>query len=306
MQIRAGLRLGIATHVGKRRNANEDDVLVFEPKDLVLYNALGRILAIADGMGGVRGGAEASRLAIRTMLASYLDGGDGGTFDEARLADAFRAASRSVYDASLQNPHLRGMGTTLLVARIHRGWVELAHVGDSRCLLVRGGRAQQLTEDHTARGPGSELVRCIGGGRNEETVDTLRRELKLDDRLVLCTDGVWSTVPVAEIVEVVNALDPVAAAGELVRRANLHGGPDNATVIVAQIGDPSKNGAEPSPAVRILTEVDVPVATPLPSGPSDRPRWPWVVLGSALVVAAVALAKIMDHDLVDWLLAWLR
>src|SRR5205823_14269807 len=107
----------------------------------------GRLMIVADGMGGHRGGATASRLAAETVKAQYL--GSETTDVAAALRDALTRANARIFSEAQANPELRGMGTTTsaLAVRAGEGW--FAHVGDSRIYRVRNDAIKQLTEDHS-------------------------------------------------------------------------------------------------------------------------------------------------------------
>jgi len=127
--------------VGRVRSANQDACAALENADGY------RLLVVADGMGGHRGGETASRLAVETLHAAFeRDFGDPDTF----LLRAFRAANDEIYRMGSSDPGLHGMGTTgvaLLIGPAENGWV--AHVGDSRVYRLRDGRFEAITADHS-------------------------------------------------------------------------------------------------------------------------------------------------------------
>ena len=122
-----------ATHAGRKRRRNED-AYVCEPP----------LFAIADGMGGAQAGEVASRLAAAALKESGADGGG-----EQRIVDLIQEANRRIYDRSNTDPNTSGMGTTMTVALVEGERVAFGHVGDSRAYVVRDGRIEQLTEDHS-------------------------------------------------------------------------------------------------------------------------------------------------------------
>ena len=123
--------VGAATDIGQVREGNEDSFLIVEP----LY-------AVADGMGGHRGGEVASSLALETVQ---------GMFErrEGSLAEQVAEANRAVFDRSQSDRKVSGMGTTLTAAQVEGNRVHLVHVGDSRAYLLHGAELTQITEDHT-------------------------------------------------------------------------------------------------------------------------------------------------------------
>jgi protein phosphatase len=298
VKLPGNLLVGAATHTGLQRSANEDDYLA-----VVLPAADGRagsvLLAVADGMGGAAGGAEASRAALRALAASLL--GSHGDAEE-RMRQGFAAACARVHEQSREVPSLRDMGSTLTVLLLHESQAAIGHVGDTRCLLVRGGGLAQLTTDHAVRTPESYLTRCIGGGQATEQPDVATVELQPGDRLALVTDGLWSTVEAADLLRVLTAMPPQAAAERLVRMANAAGGPDNATALVLEWqGAPADGAAE--------HEVALPREELSRSAELDRSgdaltvaRWPWLALAlAAALLAVAALRLVWGFDLLAWL-----
>src|SRR5437763_7982846 len=142
--VRAVLR----TDVGLVRSENQDfGTYTTADEERQAHHPGGRLLVVADGMGGHRGGATASRLAGETVKAQYLG---SETQDVASaLRDALARANARVFTEAQANPDLRGMGTTTsaLVVRNNNAW--FAHVGDSRIYMIRDGAIKQLTEDHS-------------------------------------------------------------------------------------------------------------------------------------------------------------
>ena len=255
------------------------------------------VFAVADGMGGHRGGEVASATALGPLaeLDGRRFGGSEATL--AALTDAVVRANLEVSRRSNDDPDLHGMGTTLTAVLVEDGVAHLVHVGDSRAYLVRGDSFVQLTEDHTlvqalldqgritpdqiATHPHRSVITRAVGVAEDVDVDGLRLTLRDGDRLVLCSDGLSGVVDDATIASTVRGHDPEAAVSALVDAANTAGGPDNVTVeIVAVDGgdDPDATLALPK-VVRIRT--DDPVADggdwaarvhELSGGVAPRPR----------------------------------
>ncbi|MEM7203698.1 MAG: PP2C family serine/threonine-protein phosphatase [Planctomycetota bacterium] len=287
MKIFTDVQIGAASHTGRVRRSNEDDYLLWMPAE----RERGRLMVLADGMGGVTGGAEASRAAVRAVAATFLEpGGDRPEAAKARMGDAFANACRTVFGRSRENPGLRSMGTTLTALYLRGDRALLGHVGDSRCYRWRDGRLEQLTTDHAVRNE-NRLTRCVGGGRDTEEIDLLESEARVDDRWLLVSDGVWESVRADEVAHLLERRAPQEAAEALVRLSHARGGTDNATAVVLQVvGDPT------APAERRETEMsaDEPTMT------SDlerrqvslrRPRWPWAVLALSVVLGGLAVAR---------------
>ena len=239
------LRAALRTDVGKVRSENQDFGLLTTPAE----ERGSRLLIVADGMGGHRGGATASRLAGETIKEDYLT----SSADDiaGALRDALRHATTKIFADAQSNPDLRGMGTTTsaLAVREGRGW--FAHVGDSRIYLIRKGEIQQLTDDHSLVASmvreglltsqeaenhprRNVLQRSMGVGEDVEIDVRGPLELEEGDTFVLCSDGLHGVLKQEEILEV-GQMDVEAAADEFVKRALGRGAPDNVTVIVARV-----------------------------------------------------------------------
>ncbi len=246
------MRVSLASHVGRVRDLNEDHLCVWDVPGRPDHT----LLVVADGMGGHQAGEVASRLAVdslRRYLAKAL-APDAAQADLARrLAGAIRAANRKVYRHGRGRMDLAGMGTTLTAALVAGDSLFLAHVGDSRAYMIRGGRIRQLTDDHSLVGellrtgslseaeamahPQRHMLTRALGVERQTAVDVVRERLEPGDRLVLATDGLTALVSADEILAAVTnpAEDFDQVAARLVGLANLRGGMDNVTVIVAVI-----------------------------------------------------------------------
>ena len=259
--------VGAATDIGQVREGNEDSYLVVEP----LY-------AVADGMGGHRGGEVASSLALETVQ---------GMFErrEGSLAEQVAEANRAVFDRSQNDRKVSGMGTTLTAAQVDGNRVHLVHVGDSRAYLLRGGELTQVTEDHTLvhrmvmEGEISEeeaethphrsiLTRALGVDQNIQ-VDEGDLEVAPGDRLLLCTDGLTGMVPEGQIREILlESLDPQEAVDKLVKVANRAGGIDNITALILDFAnDGGGPGATKGSAIPREPTMERPIDGVLPCGP---------------------------------------
>jgi protein phosphatase len=257
--------VGAATDIGQVREGNEDSYLIVEP----LY-------AVADGMGGHRGGEVASSLALETVQ---------GLFErrEGSLAEQVAQANRAVFDRSQKDRKVSGMGTTLTAAQVDGNRVHLVHVGDSRAYLLRGGELTRITEDHTLvhrmvmEGEISEeeaethpqrsiLTRALGVDRDIQ-VDEGDLEVAPGDRLLLCTDGLTGMVPEGQIREIlVETVDPQEAADKLVGGANRAGGIDNITAMILDFandgGGPGATGESSMPRQPTMERPIRPAAPP--------------------------------------------
>jgi protein phosphatase len=234
---------------GKKRQRNEDTLGIVENKGLYI---------VADGMGGHRGGAEASKLAVETVTGLINDAArPTNVLDERlpvhanRLADAIRVANEAVHKASHETRDLAKMGTTMVACHfaLRKQRVYIGHVGDSRVYRLRNNVLEQITKDHTlaelgVRGPlASRLSRAVGVAPNV-TVDMLVGKPQAGDVYLLCSDGLTKMVDEPMIEKLLRqCADPQKAVEALIAKANDLGGRDNVTVIVVKVQDSTQNAA---------------------------------------------------------------
>jgi serine/threonine protein phosphatase PrpC len=231
------------TDVGLVREANEDFMAVFERP------SGHRLLVVADGMGGHRGGSTASRLCVETVGDVFQRSSEE---PEALLRDALETANDRIYQAARRDVELTGMGTTAVLVMLTPDFEAfVGHLGDSRAYLLRDSVMKPLTEDHTVvaamqrRGLLSEeaagkhprrheLSRCVGFHPEVEP-EVARLEVHPGDRFLLCSDGLSGQVTDDEIAAVLRREALAEAVTTLVEAANARGGVDNVTVVVAAV-----------------------------------------------------------------------
>lgn len=252
MQVRSDIELANLTDVGCERSENEDYYCYFEPELDEEFERKGRLLAVADGMGGHAGGRVASGLAVAALREVFLDG--QAAESQALLIDAFARAQQSILAASVADPELNGMGTTCTAAILCQRRLSYGHIGDSRLYLVRGGEARQLTEDHSlvnqlvksgALSPEEAskheernvLTAALGMRSSQASADFSHTPLDLEahDVLVLTSDGLHGLVTAEEIVGAASGQRPYDACRALVDLAKARGGPDNITIQILKI-----------------------------------------------------------------------
>ncbi len=217
------------------RERNEDYCGIATPEGAELENK-GVIAAVADGIGGHKGGREAAEYTVRGLLSDYFSTPD--TWGVPRAIETVTTAlNRWVIAEGSRNAELSGMATTLsaLVLRGRRYYT--AHIGDSRIYRLSDGRLQQLTVDHTWEHPelNNVLSRAIGLDPRV-LMDFSDGELVGHDRFLLVSDGVWGVLPDVLIGEVLlDHPEPQGAAAALSSLALAHGGHDNATAVVVDV-----------------------------------------------------------------------
>ncbi len=264
-----------ATDVGRIRDHNEDNFLVDKALNLFV---------VADGMGGHAAGEVASAIAVNIMRDEVVKNKDlieafreGSQIASARditnlMEHAVQKACAEIFETAQRNPEKRGMGTTLssLLVIQNRGFI--AHVGDSRIYLLRGGRVIQLTEDHSLvnelikRGKltadqaedspyKNAVTRAVGVYESVE-VDTIDFDVLPGDQFLLASDGLTGYLKNEDIVPTIDKVkgDVKQVPQAFIDYANQRGGKDNITNIVVKMRDPTGEGKDLQKEVNLKIE----------------------------------------------------
>jgi len=211
------------------------------------------LVAVADGMGGHQGGEVASRLAIEGVIARLGKNSDVDLIGNDRL-ETLTQVMLEIHEhvnSKSNTPETRGMGTTLSVAVIGDENIIVAHVGDSRIYRARQGELTQLTEDHSwvaeevRRGKLTAAEAAVHPRRNlilqaigvTPVIEPMIAEfdLAVGDKILLCSDGLHGLVTDEDILGIIEGVPPETAVETLVEKANAAGGPDNITVVLANV-----------------------------------------------------------------------
>ena len=261
---------------GQVRSINEDQFLIatllkslqiqqtsLPQSDTRHSSDASHLFVVADGMGGHAAGEEASALAIESVEQYVLEAlkwfACCRPSDEDRVLVDFQKAlghaHRRVREEAAERPELRGMGTTVTLAYSLNDELYVAHVGDSRCYLLRGGQMYRLTQDHSLV---EEMIRrgllkpeeaaghrwrhvitsTVGGDSSDVRVDVHKLHLQAGDVLLLCSDGLTEMVKDDELAKVLAEVEnPELACYQLVGRANEAGGQDNITAVIARYAE---------------------------------------------------------------------
>lgn len=206
---------------------------------------------VADGMGGHRAGQVASEMAAECAIRAVeaLQGAEVSPAEKLRHAVA--CANREIHGAAMQEPELRGMGTTLVAVLVAQGRLALAHVGDSRAYLIRNERIRQLTDDHSVVGellrrqeiseddarehPHRHVLTRALGVRKSAVPDLAELTPQPEDVVLMCSDGLTTHMRDEEMLAcVLSADEPQIICERLVESANQRGGVDNITVLVVR------------------------------------------------------------------------
>jgi protein phosphatase len=241
------LRFAARSDRGLIREGNEDSVY-----------AGPRLLAVADGMGGMAAGEVASNIVVAALAPLDEDVSGSDLIDA--LKESISAANQQLRDAVEDNPALEGMGTTLTAMLFGGNRIGLVHVGDSRAYVLRDGELAQITRDDTyvqmlvdegritpdeaTTHPQRSLLTRALDGRDIDPEFSVR-EARTGDRYLLCSDGLSGVVSTETMAEALSLAEPREAADRLIALALRGGGPDNITCIVADIVDAEKGDDAP-------------------------------------------------------------
>lgn len=220
--------------IGQIRHKNEDCFGVLEGKNIFL---------VADGMGGHNSGEVASQATIEIMRHYFSDKtvkSMRGSSQETRHAmiTSFEKANNVVMALAKEEDILQGMGCTLIMAFIYNTTLFTCHVGDTRCYIVSQNKIKKITTDHTVREESSGLaqnrhvVTRVIGYPFPEPPEYNKTTLQRGDRIILCSDGLWSMMDEQTICRsVAEAESPQEASRQLISIANQAGGDDNVTAL---------------------------------------------------------------------------
>ncbi len=300
-QTAGGLRCAAVSDVGMRRANNQDSLAIALADSVERWNSHGHLLVVADGMGAHAAGELASKLATDTIPHSYFK--RTGTSPSEAIVEAVREANDTIHAKGENSVDFRGMGTTCSCLVLLPQGALAAHVGDSRVYRLRDNRFEQLTFDHSlvwemaeagnaseedvpAYVPKNVITRSLGPHPTVAVDVEGPFPLKTGDRFLLCSDGLTGPLSPELIGMVLASLPPSQVAQSLVDLANLLGGPDNITVVIAEVVDVGQLGtagsAQPLDAGRAS------------SGKASNPVV-WVAMGlfALLAIGSAAMGQIV-------------
>ncbi len=244
------LETGQFSDPGRKRLNNEDWLGTFQPEDAGRLAEKGSLFLLADGMGGHRSGEMASRQAVDRTIRAYLETRERDV--GAGLQRAVEAANAALCTSAVRRQQGENSGTTLVAGVIRRGALWVANVGDSRAYLLHRGSLAQISEDHSWAAAGARaglseewagrhvLTRALGTRPVVEVDIFGPLPLEVGDRLILCSDGLTSTLDDARIQEIAARYSPQKASEVLVQAANERGGPDNISVLMVEVKGPGQ------------------------------------------------------------------
>lgn len=296
------LRHAELTDVGMRRSNNQDSHSFILADSDDVWRERGHLFLVADGMGAHAAGELASKISAETVPHLYHKHRELSPPEA--LQKAIIEANTEIHRRGEANADFHNMGTTTSALVILPQGAVVAHVGDSRIYRYRRGHIQQLTFDHSliwelrasgkvtegsdlaASVPKNVITRSLGPNAKVQVDVEGPHPLELGDTFLLCSDGLSGQVPDEEIGAILASMPPEEAARLLIDLANLRGGPDNSTCLIAQVADPALTTAA-SNAEPLKVGVD-------PMRPKAHPAI-WVIGVSCLLVALVML--ISNHPI---------
>ena len=242
------MRVGACTDKGTVRQINEDCFYI--PQDISRDISL---FIVADGMGGHKAGEVASKDAVNAVVKHITNNFESYVNENGNLLNLFKEsilwANHAIFEKSLTDASLDGMGTTLAAVLIHNNKLYIGHVGDSRVYAVRRNNIYQLTRDHSyvehlvengtitrdqaANHPQRNIITRALGCEEIVEIDVSIRKFFDKDTFIICSDGLTNYISDNQIMDKVRSLDSCQQIAEdLVKMANDAGGNDNITVVI--------------------------------------------------------------------------
>jgi len=239
----------IISDIGNTRANNEDVGLFFTSDDQGISSEKGYLMLVADGMGGHKAGEVASRMAADVVSYEYFNLSGP---PENSLVEAFELANKNIFERSISDRSLKGMGTTCTAIVIINNAVYYAHMGDSRAYFLKKGMMSRITEDHTyvhqlvkngsitqeeaAMHPRRNVLTNAMGTNNSLQVDAGKLPFPFEhkDRLMICSDGLYEYLNDNEIRQALVEGSLRQTANKLVYEAKIRGGHDNITIAIAE------------------------------------------------------------------------
>lgn len=282
-----GIEFAHLTDVGMRRANNQDALACVPAKTPERYQSRGHLLVVADGMGAHAAGELASQIAVERIAMQYFRATESSQAESIR--QALMSANEAIHARGQSNPEFHNMGTTGSALVLAPEGAVIGHVGDSRVYRLRDGVLEQLTFDHSlvwemeASGNSSQhfpknvITRSLGPSPQVEVDIEGPIPIRPGDCYLVCSDGLTGLVEDSELGPLMECLPEDKLVRVLVDLANLRGGPDNISVIVARV----KQVSEPAT-----------VAVPTPKSKKNRSSSALIITTGACIAAAALLGAI--------------
>ncbi len=296
--LRGLLSVASRTDIGLRREENQDSLGIIDSNNF-------RLFTVADGMGGVKGGAVASGIAVSALKEKI---GNLSLVDQSTIVDAVKTANTRIFQEASSKPAFTGMGTTCVGIAFVGKKLLVFNVGDSRAYRLRKGRIVQLTQDHTLV---MELLRSgtitQDQAKNHPVSHMLTRSLgpspdvevdcwyapedpEQGDKYILCSDGLYNLVGSEDIQKVLESKTIDESVKSLVDLANERGGTDNITVIVVEVGALSSQEG---------VTLDRPVGETLEVNSGEIEQVPFSSRGSSAAVSPIILNEGKKEEIIE-------
>jgi protein phosphatase len=241
------MKFAVKTDIGQKRERNEDSYNIIVNNDKAPVSFI-----IADGMGGHNSGEIASRLAV-DFVSNYITSNPDEFSVESEISEKISAliakANDLIIDNAKRNEKNSGMGTTIIVSMVLNNKIYIGNVGDSRAYLIRNGKIEQITVDHSyieellksgsitkeeaVNHPQKNIITRALGSSKEVKADTFSVELQKKDSILFCTDGLTNMLNDDEILKAITeSKEPEEICQKLIKGSIANGGEDNITVII--------------------------------------------------------------------------
>jgi protein phosphatase len=294
------LAVASLSDIGMRRTSNQDNLSVSLAGSMQQWQRKGHVFVVADGMGAHAAGELASKLAIEHVPHLYARFNDASAPEE--LRSAVKGANAEIHRRGQANEEFYNMGTTCSTLTLLPQGAVIAHIGDSRVYRLRKTRLEQLTFDHSlvwemkAAGqlsaedeklgkiPKNVITRSLGPYPECKVDLEGPFPLAVGDTFLMCSDGLTGVISDPEIASILANMTPDEAVRMLVDLANLRGGPDNVTVIVAKVTNAKLATSDEAPPLKINSK----------KSKYQVPMFLWALFGGSLLFALVFLLSM------DW------
>lgn len=246
------MKLSSKTNTGIVRKNNEDSLLVIAPWSSLALEKKACLFVVADGMGGQNAGEVASGMAVNTAK-EWFKSSDFKDLTPKHMEDLITIVNEKVWKYSMEHPETKGMGTTFSAILLKNDKAVVGHIGDSRIYRLRNNELLQLTSDHSIVGeqvrlgkltpeqarvsPVRNILSKVLGARQFIQPDIFETSIEIDDKFVLCSDGVYTMIECDEMERIIKTTPTEKLARTLISNANAGGGKDNSTVIALSITD---------------------------------------------------------------------
>ncbi|MEM9951283.1 MAG: protein phosphatase 2C domain-containing protein [Chloroflexota bacterium] len=258
------------THRGMRRRNNEDAIGYEYPSDVEILKSHGALFVVADGVGGLSAGDEASQRTVAELIKIYYETDEAQSIEE-RLTDAVELVNTTIFQMMNQSG-----ATTLIACVIHSDQLIVVSVGDSQAFHIYNGAIAQINDEDVVQSDGEDngaLTKAIGY-REVITVEPIRLTIEPSTQILLCSDGLTRYLDGEQLIRLAKLRDPRDSVRRMVNQANAAGGADNISVILINVGDPIETADIATHianiSVRVAVDTDPLMMQDVPSKPTTQ------------------------------------